>query len=277
MKYASDFRRIARDALRGNWGVAILTGFVAPLIGASLMGGAVVGGGGSSDSDSHVLYSEFVAWLGEDVISILFAVLVVLAIFLIIYGIVLFVISGAATFGYAIFNLNLVDGKEARFSDLFSQFDRLGAGIMMKLLMGIYTALWTLLFIIPGLIKTYSYAMTPFILAEHPELSANEAITRSRHLMNGNKWRLFCLMFSFIGWTLLICAPFLAAIILLCLMLIMENLAIIAGALVFCVVSFVVLLVGVLFLSPYQNAALAAFYRDISAEEKVPQIDALRM
>lgn len=264
MKYASDFRQIARDALLGKWRVAVLTGFVASLIGASLWGAGGSGGSGSSGGDSSggdLFYN-----LDSETAQLIITLLVIIGIVLIVLGIVQFVISGAAKFGYAIFNLNLVDGKEARFSDLFSQFGRIGSGIIMNLLMGIFTFLWSLLFIIPGIIKSYSYAMTPFILAEHPELSENAAITRSRELMDGNKWRLFCMMFSFIGWELLISAPFLVAMTLLCLMYFGGTYAMIAGVLVFFAVSFVLLFVGQLFLVPYQHAALAAFYRDISSE-----------
>ena len=77
----------------------------------------------------------------------------------------------------------------------------------MKFLQGLYIALWSLLLVIPGIVKTYSYAMTPYIMSEHPSLTANEAITESRRIMNGNKWRLFCLDFSFIGWELLCALP----------------------------------------------------------------------
>ena len=69
--------------------------------------------------------------------------------------------------------------------------------------MQVYTALWMLLFIIPGLVKSYSYAMVPFLIIDEPELSANEIITRSREMMNGHKWRTFLLDLSFIGWILL--------------------------------------------------------------------------
>ena len=63
--------------------------------------------------------------------------------------------------------------------------------------------LWSLLLVVPGIVKLYSYRMVPYILAEHPELSANEVITRSRKMMNGNKWQAFKLDLSFIGWILL--------------------------------------------------------------------------
>lgn len=265
MKYASDFREIARDALQGNWRVAVLTGFVAPLMGASLWGGSG-GSSGSSDSNSDSLTESLFSTLDSETLDLIVTILLIAAIVLIVWGIVTFVISGAAKFGYAIFNLNLVDGKEARFSDLFSQFGRIGSGIIMNLLMGIFTFLWSLLFVIPGIIKSYSYAMTPFILAEHPEISENAAITRSRHLMDGNKWRLFCLLFSFIGWELLICSPFLVSLVLLSVKFATGVNIALTGALIFCGISFVLFFIGQLFLCPYQNAALAAFYRDISAE-----------
>ena len=97
-----------------------------------------------------------------------------------------------------------------------------------------YTFLWSLLFIIPGIIATYSYAMTGYILAEHPELTASEAIERSKEMMSGNRFRLFCLQLSFIGWAIL------------------------------CAFTFGI---GYLWLGPYREAATAAFYREISGTE----------
>ena len=180
MKYAADFRTEARDALRGRWPIAILTGFVASLIGAGIATG---GGGGSSNSDSDstgILIQEFQAtefWLQFR------AIIIALLAALVIWLIITIIIGGAGKLGYAIFNLKLVDNKEVEFKDLFSQFHRLGDGFCMNFLMGLYTLLWTLLFIIPGLIKTYSYAMTPYILAENPGMTATEAITESRRIM----------------------------------------------------------------------------------------------
>ena len=84
-------------------------------------------------------------------------------------------------------------------------FGRGGYGRVVKtmLLNDIFLLLWTLLFIIPGLVKSYSYRMVPFILAQEPELSGREAITRSREMMNGHKWNTFVLDLSFILWILL--------------------------------------------------------------------------
>lgn len=82
----------------------------------------------------------------------------------------------------------------------FKDYIRVLAG---HFLVGLYTSLWTLLFIVPGLVKTYSYAMTYYILNERDDVKANEAITMSRRMMKGNKWRLFCLDLSYIGWMIL--------------------------------------------------------------------------
>ena len=263
MKYAADFRAEARDALRGRWPIAVLTGFVASLIGASI---ATSGGGSSnnnSDSTRSVIQefqlTEF--WLQYR--TIIIAVIVVLVIWLIIT----IVIGGAGKLGYATFNLKLVDNKEVEFKDLFSQFHRLGDGFCMNFLVGLYTVLWTLLFVIPGIIKTYSYAMTPYILAENPGMTATEAITESRRIMDGNKWRLFCLSFSFIGWALLCAAPALIALGILIGIAVRTTSFL---PILWIIPLSIPLSIGGLFLNPYQEAAWAAFYRDVSGTAVAP-------
>lgn len=255
MKDASDFRKIARDALRGNWGVAVLTGFVASLIGANIAtsgGGNSFSSNSSSDNTSNNLISSGIS---EEILPILLVILAVLAVWLI----AIIIIGGAGQLGYAKFNLNLIDRKKAEFSDLFSQFGRLGDGFCMNFLMSFYIILWMFLFIIPGIVKMYSYAMTPYILAEHPEITANQAITESRKMMHGNKWRLFCLQFSFIGWRLLSIVPM---VVLLPLIFIG-----IYGIILWFAISLLLIFVSSLFLNPYQEAAHAAFYREVSCTD----------
>lgn len=136
---------------------------------------------------------------------------------------------------YVQYLLSQHDGKERDFSDLFSQFDRFGQGFAQLFLRGLYTFLWGLLLIIPGIIKSLSYAMTPYIMAENPDLTASEAIARSKQMMDGHKGDLFILHLTFIGWDIL------AALTL--------NL-------------------GHLVLNPYKNAAETAFYRELQAKKR---------
>ena len=81
--------------------------------------------------------------------------------------------------------------------------DDWGNVILVMFLKNLFLGLWTLLFIVPGIIKAYSYRMVPYILKEHPELSGTKAITLSRQMMNGHKWNAFVLDLSFIGWIIL--------------------------------------------------------------------------
>ena len=262
MKYAADFREIARNALRGRWPVAVLTGFVASLIGAGI---ASAGGGSSSNSSNRVSRGELNDFFQSALWHQIKPVVITLLVLVFIWSIIQIIIGGAGKLGYAKFNLNLVDNKDAVFSDLFSQFDRLGAGFCMNFLTGLYIVLWTLLFIIPGIIKSFSYAMAPYILAEHPEMTASEAITESRHMMDGNKWRLFCLDFSFIGWNLLCSLPVIVAVFALSGSILRSS----AGAytLLWLIPLSIPLSAGFLFLRPYEEAAWAAFYRDVSGTD----------
>ena len=64
-------------------------------------------------------------------------------------------------------------------------------------------ALWSMLFVIPGIVKSYEYRMIPYLLAEHPEMTWKDAFAESKEMMTGNKWKAFVLDLSFIGWQLL--------------------------------------------------------------------------
>lgn len=75
--------------------------------------------------------------------------------------------------------------------------------VIVLLLKNIFIFLWALLFLIPGIIKSYAYAMTPFLLADETVSNKSDAITQSRAMMNGHKGQLFLLHLSFIGWFIL--------------------------------------------------------------------------
>ena len=142
--------------------------------------------------------------------------------------------------GYASWSTSVMSLAAMRRSMKFEQFSSgWGHGWHMFWILCVkwtYIQFWTLLLIVPGIIKSYSYSMTEYIAVDHPDWSANRCITESRRIMDGNKWRYFCLNISFIGWYLLAIA---AAFVPVC------------G-------SF-----ATVFLQPYVNSAKAAFYEDI--------------
>lgn len=137
-------------------------------------------------------------------------------------------------YGFAILFLDLFrEGKPIDIRKLFDGFKDFGRVWGTLILVAVYTILWTCLLIIPGIVKSYSYALTPFILKDEPELRYNAAIEKSMRMMNGYKMKLFLLDLSFIGWMIL---------------------------------SILTLGIGLLFLQPYMNTARAAFYEDLKAE-----------
>ena len=121
-------------------------------------------------------------------------------------------ITGLVLWGVAYTILDFVEtgNMETWYTGIFSAYSngRFKNSLCTLFMVNIFTALWTILFIIPGIIKGYSYAMTPYILkdkfaAGQTDIGATEAITESRHLMDGHKMDLFVLDLSFIGWGLL--------------------------------------------------------------------------
>lgn len=138
-------------------------------------------------------------------------------------------------YGFTILMLSVIKGaKDIDLGILFESFKDYGRIMGTVVLVFIYTLLWSFLFIIPGVIKYYSYAMTPYILKEEPEMKNNAAIEKSMAMMDGNKMKLFLLDLSFIGWGIL------------------------------CLFTFGI---GFFFLQPYMETAHAAFYEDLKAQQ----------
>ena len=110
---------------------------------------------------------------------------------------------GPLTLGSAYIYLNLTRGFEPDVNILFSGFQRFVDTLVLTLLIGIFTFLWSLLFVVPGIIKAISYSQSYYILAEHPEMSGKEAMDASIEMMDGHKMDYFVLLLSFIPWMLL--------------------------------------------------------------------------
>jgi integral membrane protein len=147
-------------------------------------------------------------------------------------GLVLFILALPLTWGYQTLFLGAVRGGEATAKDMFEGYNKelFSRVLTTTLLYYVYVFLWSLLLLIPGCIKAYSYAMTPYILKDNPEMKNNAAIEESMRMMDGHKLELFLLDLSFIGWALL---------------------------------SLLTCGIGFLWLTPYMNMARVNFYEDL--------------
>ena len=99
--------------------------------------------------------------------------------------------------------LGLTYSKKPEVKDVFTGFDDFWAAFKVTFLYSLYIFLWSLLFVIPGIVKTYSYSMAMYVLAENKGMSATECINASKEMTNGHKMDLFVLSLSFIGWMML--------------------------------------------------------------------------
>ena len=114
-----------------------------------------------------------------------------------------FIAGGALALGMAIFNLSVSRGNEFSLNQIFDGFKNFVNSMVTYLLSLLYILLWTLLFIIPGIIAAFSYSMIFYILADEPELTPSETLKKSKEMMDGYKMDFFLLNLSFIGWAIL--------------------------------------------------------------------------
>lgn len=201
MEKNSKIRSTALDALSGNWGTAVLlmvVYYVCSMIVVYSLTGVLSA------------FSQTMGMLGN------LSSILLLPMFFALY----------AAF------LRFRRKEEAGVQTLFAFYKNQKVWAL-ELLKYIYIILWTLLLIIPGIVKAYSYAMSEYILYDNPNIGADDAIKRSMEMMKGKKFKLFLLDLSFIGWFILAMLTF--------------------G-------------IGLLLLVPYLYTARAAFYEDLKAE-----------
>ncbi|PKG22293.1 DUF975 family protein [Niallia nealsonii] len=215
----SALKKEARLSLKGYWGLGVAVTFIVFLINAGLplVFEIPLSGGFTNwvmqDTDQTPLAASLVSLL--------------ISIILIPLGI-----------GVIWFYVNLVRGSLPKLEEIFfvykdwKVFLKL---IWVSIVQGIFVFLWSLLLLIPGIIKGLAYSQTFYLLKDHPEYTVLEAITESRKRMVGYKWKYFLLQLSFIGWGIL------------------------------CLIS---LGIGFLWFVPYYSATMAAFYNEIIADKK---------
>ena len=225
MMKSKELRKRAWESLKGKYWMAFIVIIVTGLIGS--IGNAFVSFGQElgevlgmvdpAEMDSTMMIGALVL-NGVVIISAIIGALFSLF------------VTNAITVGVSNYFIKNTDSKPS-LKDAFSGFKvKYKRNIGTLLLVGIKTVLWTLLFVIPGIIKAYEYAIIPYILADDPEITSKDAFKKAKQMMNGNKWRLFKLELSFFGWFVL------------------------------CVLT---LGIGTFFLLPYVNAANAEFYAEL--------------
>ncbi|MBD3110185.1 DUF975 family protein [Bacillus sp. AGMB 02131] len=234
---AAQHKRAAKQALKGKWGVAIGVFFLYLIIG---------GISGMIPIDYY--------WANMIVLIFLLSPFFV---------------------GFYWFYLDLKRLPNPKVETLFDSFSKDYVRVVLtNLLVFIFVFLWGLLLIVPGIIKTYSYSMTFYILRDRKDLSAIEAITESRKMMDGHKWKLFCLMFSFIWWYII---PLIMMIVGLVMMAVagagsladatvmeptMEELSTLFLGMGIAFIGSIVSFLISIYVTPYYMTSLAVFYDD---------------
>ena len=224
-------RRIARDALKGRWkemflGIAIytiLTGYVKSIL------------------DMLFPFYRTVDYFGQQ--------LMVNTSFVgSLYQVVL---TGAFAYGLALFMLTFFRTRRIDNKLLFEGFSMIVKTILLQIVMTVFIFLWSLLFVIPGIIAALRYSMAFYILADHPEYSITQCINESKARMRGNCGKYFLMMLSFIGWAIvsslaseLIAAPLTTA----------------TGVSIGSIVGYFIALVPSIFLAVYVKTTETVFY-----------------
>ena len=213
MQLNSELRAQARERLEGQWGTFVLMTFLMLVIQTILQIPGYIGSLLEILSPENVLASLSFSNISN----------------------ILSLLALPLSWGLTV---SLLRNHREESVDLENLFDGFRGGRYTRVfcalfLVNLFTFLWALLLIIPGIMKAFSYALTPYIIMDEPELTARQAITRSCEIMQGRRWKLFCLSLSFIGWGIL---------------------------------SILTFGIGILWLVPYMNASVAAFYEDARAE-----------
>lgn len=166
----------------------------------SVLSGGMGSAGGSNSWKSGSKYNVSGAtWSAAWICTIVLVVLVLLIIGMLLR---IFLLDLLAAGCRGFFNHSLV--KDPDLSDLGSVLrEDYGNGVKICFLRSLYIGLWSLLFVIPGVVKSYEYRMVPYLLVENPHMSSREIFAKSREMMDGNKWDTFVLDLSFLGWIFL--------------------------------------------------------------------------
>lgn len=192
----SELKQTAKGAIKANYWKSVLVGFIATLT----MGAGATTTYTADDSQINSYFSNLTDY---EVAKLAITILGLVAALSLIIKLVKIFLLNPLNVGCKLFFKNNIQAP-ADMGDLGFVFKngymKIVGGVLLK---NIFLCLWSLLFIVPGIIKLYSYRMVEYILADNPDMGIMDAITLSRQMMNGNKWRTFLLDLSFIGWYIL--------------------------------------------------------------------------
>ena len=118
-------------------------------------------------------------------------------------GLISFVCAGPLSFSLIYISKKVYAGIEPRIGDLLEGFKDFGKIFIIQILELVFIVLWSLLLVIPGIIKIFAYSMSYYVAMDNPNLSPNECLKESQRIMKGHKWELFTLVFGYLGWILL--------------------------------------------------------------------------
>ncbi len=263
---AHKLRAGARASLRGRWGLAVITALLASIlglhVGSSLFAAVTVEFdlfhltdrlGSITDPNvwktAIATLSDFCRTTIQHFDSFWQAVrpaLIRALLTWLAFALTYFMIGSNIQLGFARLHLSWTDGEQASVGTLFYSFkDLFFRALWLRAMRIVRVWLWSFLLIVPGIIAYYRYAMASFILAENPHMTASEVLRESARMMEGNKWRLFCLQLSFLGYRLL---------------------------------SLLTLGIAELWVAPYVGQAKAQFYHHVSGRAAVrDMVEGLKM
>lgn len=183
----------AKEILKAKYWKAVLVAFIASVLtGAS----SYTSAGGSNNDEIGDLFTSFSPQLIIAIVGIIaFSALIGIAISIFL--------ENPLLIGCYKFFINCKKDGE-NLNDIVMTFKNGYMNVVLtEFLRGLFTFLWSLLFVIPGIIKGYEYMLIPYLLADNPQMDREEAFAKSKEMMDGNKWKAFVLDLSFFGWGLL--------------------------------------------------------------------------
>jgi uncharacterized membrane protein len=212
----SELRAQARHQLKGVWGQMALASFIYFLI--TILPSSIF-----SDYSESGFQSPFY----NPVLDVIF-------------NIAVFIITGPLILGINGYFLKRTRSEEIIVENIFDGFKRFIQSFLLTFFTALFVTLWSLLLIVPGIIKGLGYSMAMFILYDNPKIGSLEALKRSQVMMKGYKGKLLCLYLSFIGWGLL------------------------------CILTFGI---GVIWLYPYIMLSFANFYENLKRNQEKKEIE----